>query len=41
MNRFVLHNAAEVAAAVPAVEQARPVVIEYRELLALPGRSPR
>ncbi|MEU9891090.1 helix-turn-helix transcriptional regulator [Sphaerisporangium sp. NPDC051011] len=36
INRFVLHNAAAVAMAVPAMEQARPSVVEYRRLLALP-----
>ncbi|WP_281274198.1 helix-turn-helix domain-containing protein [Sphaerisporangium album] len=38
VNRFVIHNAAAVAAAVPAVERSRPPVIEYREMLALSRR---
>jgi hypothetical protein len=40
VNRFVLHNAVTVGAAVPVAQRGRPAVAEYREMLALPiGRS--
>ncbi|MET8139892.1 helix-turn-helix transcriptional regulator [Sphaerisporangium sp. NPDC005288] len=37
VNRFVLHNATAIAAAVPAVEATRPTVIEYRKSFELPA----
>ncbi|MFC4585463.1 helix-turn-helix domain-containing protein [Sphaerisporangium corydalis] len=37
INSFMLHNAAAIATAVPAMESTRPTVIEYRKLFALPG----
>ncbi|WP_327047327.1 hypothetical protein OG320_05375 [Microbispora sp. NBC_01189] len=39
MTRYLLHTAATVVNVLPSASQAQPAVIEYREMLALPGGS--